>query len=1463
MRTAPIPTHVRLFLLVAVAVFLQSGRPAVGQGGTRRSVAADLMKRRLYADAMNTLTREIKERPEAECGPKFVMLGECHYLQGSYKEARPWFAKALRFLPDGKNKTVAEYRLACTAFRLGDVAGAFERSADFVRKHPGDRRSGTLLLFRMKALAKRGKSAESSLEAVRRLMAAKAAQYGAAANLSADKILTDFYLANDLEDKAVSGYMRIVQDFRNVSSQYGAEKRTVPAAMEEARDYAAMQLARIALASNNHAEAVKWLGSIRFDQGLEQRARLLLAQIAYRQQDYRKAERYLLDGGFIRTVPPGQVRSDMYLLLGFCAKRARQPTMEQVFKYLRNVEPDSTGYGQAQMGMADTAARWRRPDLSTTHYERACASPKYEPEALAKLATLYLQMAEEEEDAKKKDAFLELAADRLSKLATKYQGSTHARGVKDQARALLAKGKVVKAAVSDEDMITEWERVVEKVPGSAEATRALASVARLHQRAVLDEKTGAFVKAPDYVRCREACDRLLDETVFKGAGLSPEFWSDIQAETLYYRGLCHVASVGQSPGAARAKTLPKYLPEPDIQAALSDLRSAGEKVGEKQLELAKNIETALLEAMFKSGEQELREQAEKRFHALVQKYGNEQRFRKLALEIAEWHHDQKNYVEAARMYEGVVERGGADAAQDEIVKLLFMAGKLYSKAAQDALKQTTDRSYAIHIHPSEVVRLGGLIASHNPLKKSIRVEWPEGELTAEEVLRRVSAASGIPFVWIARGGKAPVAAHLSGKRAPIAKQSGTVAEFLRMVLDPEKHELAFDIGLTDMAPTVDAAAQDESGPEARDSSRVLEIVDRSDWAARYGPMTRQYGTWKQLHRGSTMIYTVLERVQELSGARAQWAEGVSEEDALAREYSDLPGVGGDRSHSCATVLASVLKPLGLAYRIVPRDVATELYEDAKECFNEIRRISPKTMYGEQSLFLLALNYYHRHDYERMKIILQEYLKVFDSPGFDHHHQACFWVGWVFEREKRYRDACKYYNRAAEEALVIHRPPDGAELPTAEQLAQMLSYDTKFALDEPVSGTLTNANLQGSLQEFVRLNTGVEIAIDPPVAALVTNVNYGSFDRALVFDVLRDILTRMGLSFRPENTDKSIAEKAYYRMAACYKNDGLDEQALAACRCLLDRYPKTRRRRDAYKLQLDIFKALKDYRSVLATLGSLRSELTAEGQAYKIDYEIGWVYLDLCRYEEAATHFKQALAAARETGERVKMRDGLARALARAGSFADALSHYRVLVKEEPEPLRAFVARMMAWYLERADGKQASDELPPEASKLMRAYESLTDAQRGVLSRSVFAKITWVYYITALVDILRGDPDRALAKLDAAGNSPDDWLAAESILRAAGIHRKAGRTDAAKESLDYLLFSTKSAEAEVQALYELAACHRALGEGDMAEARLNRLIQRFPDSSYALAVKEERRKKAEREAAATNQVVEAGEASGDQ
>ena len=50
---------------------------------------------------------------------------------------------------------------------------------------------------------------------------------------------------------------------------------------------------------------------------------------------------------------------------------------------------------------------------------------------------------------------------------------------------------------------------------------------------------------------------------------------------------------------------------------------------------------------------------------------------------------------------------------------------------------------------------------------------------------------------------------------------------------------------------------------------------------------------------------------------------------------------------------------------------------------------------------------------------------------------------------------------------------------------------------------------------------------------------------------------------------------------------------------------------------------------------------------------------------------------------------------------------------------------------------------------------------------------------------------------------------------------------------------------------------------MAEARLNRLIQRFPDSSYALAVKEERRKKAEREAAATNQVVEAGEASGDQ
>ena len=1436
-RTGAPHTRILALLILACAAVGASAQDHVRS----TSAASDLMRRRLYDDAVRLLEKELRQRPEAESATRLLMLGECHYLQGKYEEARPWLAKALRYLPEGNSRTVAEYRLACTAYRLSDMAGAFEKTSDFVRKHPEDRRAGTLLLFRMKALARRGRNAEAELLTTLREIAGRTGSYGAAIGLSADKILTDFYLSNGLEDKAVAGCMSIVSNFRQVSAQYAAANRSVPVVLEQARDYAAMQLAKISLADQRKAEAAKWLNSIRFDQDLKRRARLMLAQIAYTERDYRKAEDYLLSGDFIKSVPAGNIRSDMYLLLGFCAKLARRPDMEQVFNYFSEVAPDSPAYAQARMGMADTAIRWRRPALAVGAYEEARISARYEPEALAKLADLYLQMGDEEKDAARQDEFYERAAERLSLLATRYANSSYARDSTETARALLAKGKVVKEAVSDEDMIADWERAVQEKPRSLEAARALIGIARLHQRAVISEKTGAFVKAPDFAACLDACNRLLEEAAFKGADLDDNLWTDIRAEALYYRGLCHISSVGQKTGDPRDRSHPRYVAVPGIQVALDNLEAATRLVRPQQLDLVRNIEMVQVEAMFKADDEALRRKAAERFDELVQKYGRESRFQKLAMDIAQWHHEQGHLVEAARMYEGVAERGRADLPQEDIVKVLFMAGKLYGTAAYQALHKKTGGSYVVYVYPEEVVKLAGLIETHEPFARTVRVDWPAGEITARQALIMVSKASGIPFVWSRRTDNAAVEQHLAQRRLTFTNPQGTVAEFLARILDLDKQVLAFDIGLADGAPTIALTDTDETDPAARDASRVIEIYAASERNNRYAPMTRSYGAWQNVHQGVTMMFGVVKRIEELADTTIQWAEGVNEEDILATEYGALPGKPADQPLSCAETLAALLGVQDLAYRIMPRDVSTELYERAKACFNDIRRISPKTTYGEQSLFLLALNYYQREDYERMKIILQEYLKVFDSPTFDHYHRACFWVGWVFERERRFPEACRFYSRAAEESLVVYRPAEDAEPEDREALAAKLSYDTAFALDEVVSGTLTNVSLAGTLRDFVRLHTGVELATDPGAMTLATNLNYVSFREASVFNLLCDIVDRLGLSFRPSNSDEATAEKAYYRMAVCYKNDGLNEHALASCRCLLSRYPQTQRRRDARKLQLDIYKALKDYRSVLTTLGSLKSELAAEGLAYKIDFEIAWIYTDLCRYEDAARHFKQALGEAQGATERNSIRDGYARALVGAGRFEDALNQYEVLLHEETEPLRRFIDEIMAWYLRRATGKETSAALPDEASRIMRAYEALDDVRRGRLTRTVFAKVTWIYYLSGLFDLRRGDGDRALAKFDAAGNSPDDWLAAQAIFQAAQVHRKAGRTAAAIESLDYLLFSTKSAESELKALYLLAACHREVGNTEKAEERLERIMARFPDSFYARIIEEERRK----------------------
>jgi TolA-binding protein len=134
--------------------------------------------------------------------------------------------------------------------------------------------------------------------------------------------------------------------------------------------------------------------------------------------------------------------------------------------------------------------------------------------------------------------------------------------------------------------------------------------------------------------------------------------------------------------------------------------------------------------------------------------------------------------------------------------------------------------------------------------------------------------------------------------------------------------------------------------------------------------------------------------------------------------------------------------------------------------------------------------------------------------------------------------------------------------------------------------------------------------------------------------------------------------------------------------------------------------------------------------------------------------------------------------------------------------------------------------------LLTAYEQLDDSQRSRVTQAALAKITWAYYITALLDLKRGDQPVAVDKLNAAGNSPDDWLAASAMYRLAQVHMAEKRYARAIESLEYLLFATKSAEAEVKSGYALGQCYRATGQTLKARHRFEQLMQRFPDSPYA-------------------------------
>ena len=1407
--------------------------------------AVKLIQAKQYRDAIRLLTEQTAGKRPQDMPRESLLLGECHYLLGDYKTARAHFARAERFLKAGKDRTIVDYRLACCAYRLGDDAGARKRISAFLADHPKDRRVGTLLLFKMKLLARKGREAVGELEALRKRIAADRAKYGYASSFMADKILSDVYIRTGQKDKARDLYARIVHQFRAVISEYTRQKRPVPADFGKVHDEAALQLGMIAVRDKRPTQATVWLENVRYDLNAKMKARLVLAQLAYQGGDFDKAQRYLQADNFIDFVPAGRLKSDMYLLLGLCEKQKPKPSLSRLEGYLSKVGPGSGGFAQAQFALGDLYRERGLTVEAIKAYRNALPATKYAADALFYLGSLTMQRAEEAPDPAKRDALYREASDLLNKLITRHPLSPHVKQANALAGKLRAKGFDVMFAAGDRERTKDWERIAREQAGTPGGALALLNLARYHHREVVDETSGQIVKAPDYAACASACERFLKvpEKALPADGPAGKRWKRLRCEALLMRARAELASAFPAPSERRRLRRPVYLKAATADRAAKHFQAAADIVDPKDREMVKSVELGLIEAMFKSADKARQERARRRFEQLVDDYGTDLRFQKLAGDLAEWYQEQGRFADAGREYRGIAERG-KDLPRETLLKTLYLAGSLYSQAAYEAQSRPDKVRFAVYIRPPRPVKLAGILNSYPPLQKQVALTWAgkqkSGLLTGREALQAVSEASGVPFVWSPATSKVPkatIADYLARTKVRVKNETRTVAHFLGRILDLDRHRLVFDIGMTGAEPTIPPPKTDREDPEAPEAVRAIEIYDTRQELTRYPPLARSYGKWTDAHGSgpeskSVMLYGIIRRVEEIIDGHVVWAPGTESDRVLGTEYDAIPGVGRYKDCTCAEALAGALGKVKLTFQVIRRNVSADHYEKAKECFNEVCKIAPKSRYGERSLFALALNYYHQRDHDRMKTVLKHYLKIFDNPSHEYYHRACFWVGWVLEREKRYRDACHYYTLSAEEYLAVYRPDRKHPALTREAFRAQLSYDSRFALDEPISGELDACALEGEFADFIRQNTNLLLKLDPSAMSTSTPVSRPAFKAVPCFDVLWDGLRSLELSCRVEHVDPATAEKAYYRMASAQKKDGQMHQALESVESLLTHWPGTRRLRDALKLKLDIHRGLKDYRSVLATLETLRTRFADAIAPHEIDYEMARIHFDLCRYDKAVEHFRRSMAGAKDPRQRVRIREGYARALFRAGRLADALGQYQALLEAEPEPLRRTVDELMVFYLKFALKKAAGAEFPETYRKLVFEYERLPEARRAQQSKSALAVVTWVYYVQGLMDLQRGRTEAAVRKLTEAGNSPDDLLAADALYRVGRIHMARGKHQAAADTFEYLLFSTRSAEAEVKATYHLGLCYVKLARPEAARKRLEALVKRFGPSPYA-------------------------------
>ena len=1408
--------------------------------------AAEMMKGRRYRSAVKILESEIQRKSGRGVGNELRALGECYYLLRDYAKARVQFSKALPLQKRQSDRIICESRLAMVDYRLGDVRGALTKIDAFVSKHPKDKRTGTLLLIKMKILAARPGTAESKiagLEAVQKQVKTQQGTFGHYTVAMANKILGEQLVSTGREEDAVALFVKAVQSMDRLMLPIRQKGGVIPADLRQGYDAMCTQVAKVYIEKKDWPQAQKWLRSVGYDPAMKEQAQLLMAQVAMKRGRPDDVVRVLTDD-VLENVSDARVLDTMYLLLGMAHKDARRENLEKAKHSLKMIRPrggeDGTYY-QAQHMLGNIYVEQHDFRMARDYFAVSVKSPKYEAPALFYLGRIYKQEGDiiDDEDAemvKKRPGIYARAAACFGTLVSRYPLTEYAQNAKPYIDDLHVKGaKMSKGReAGDQEAVDRpegWLKTVDTSPDSSMAAQALISLAQYYSQKLYDEKGERVVRAPDWNKAARHCDMLLASENDPYEGVSDERWNELIVHAYLLKGKAELCSLARGEHAEKEKGAQPVLLAAggSAERAIGCFRKAGERSVSTRRAVQKDVELSLLEAMFKSDKREERELAEKRYSELEQEYGGDPRYQKLALDLAQWFIELGRFDLAADSYRGLSR--SSDLNRDQVMELLFLAGTYYSRAAKQAQDggEEGDITCALYVYPTEVFRAPTVLRTHRPLRAA-KALAPRPEMkTYEDVLWALSESFGVPFVWSPDRREGGVAAWLA-RNVPADRMSAFATqrelwEHLADVLDFKLFALDFDIGISGGKPTVEPTVVVVFDRAAVERAKVIEIHDRR--RERFGNMERPYD-WTTHNRQTVMMFHVVERMREVAGAGIVWAETVDKDSVLAAEYVNLPGdAGADPGKvTCGDVLRRTLEPLGLTFRPMRYDKARALFEKARRCFSELRQFGTDTAYVEQALYQLAINFYYEQDYEKMRLILREYLKVFDSPAFPHFFDAAFWLGWAFEYDRNYREAIKRYSVAVEESLVFYKLEPDAEVPSLEDVEGLLNYDSQIALGVKVKPALAGYDL-AKFTDFVRFNSNVELKLDPSVENAGIPESVISSAETPCLDVLHSVMKAFRLGLRTENSNKKIAEKAYYRLASVYKKDNLMHEALENIDTLLLRFRQTKRRLDALKMKLDIYKGLKDYVNVLEALERLKAEAGGEIEAYKLDYESGRVYFDMCACDKAVEFYAKAVSAARNPADRLKIREAYAQALARMPEKRDeAAAQYRAILKEEKGPLRLSVAALMVFHLTNAG------ELPDAEREFVHKYEKLSPKQFAELSQNDYARATWIYYVLAQRELARGEIDAALEKLDACGNSPDDYLAGEALTQAGLIRMKQGRIPEARETFEHMLFAIKSVNCTVRGTYYLGLCHAEQGNHNRAYGRLNEIVTRFPVSPFA-------------------------------